>query len=898
VSVEVRLLGPVEAVADGGSVSLGGPRQRALLALLALAEGPVSTDRLADELWGGRPPAAAETTLRSYVSRLRSALGREAVVARGGGYALALDRERLDVHRFERLLEQGRAELARGGAGLARERLDAALALWRGPALQDVGDVASLAEEARRLEELRLACVEERIEARLTLGRHDELVAELQALVRREPLRERLRRQLVLALYRSGRQAEALAAYHDARRTLDEELGLEPGPELRELEVAILRQELPAAPPAAMRDNLPAPTTSFVGRERELAELGALLREHRLVTLTGMGGSGKTRLALRLAAAQAGAWADGVWLADLTAVADPALVPATVAAAVGADGPEFLLDYVRTRELLLVLDNCEHLVDACAELVAAVLPASPHVRVLATSRLPLGVPGELDYALDPLAEGDAVRLFVDRATAVRRDLQPDATVGAICRALDGLPLAIELAAARAKALSAPEIADRLDDRLRFLRAWQRVADPRHRTLETTMDWSYELLGSAEQELLRRLAVFAGGATADAVSEVCLAGDRERAEELVARLVDWSLVRVDGGEATRYRLLETVRQYATAKLAADPAAEDVRRRHAEHFHRLAEAANLSVASLGRGPQQPGLVLAEQHNMRAALDWAAAADVELALRIMLALENFWITQAPAEGERRYANLLSRADGVDVALRAAATRDYAACFDVQHRVEEARRLYELSIGLWREAADEVGVANGMFRVGVIEAMSGNNGAARRIWEDCLRVFRELGDDVGVIQAVGNLGGLDLTEGNPERGLKMIDEAAAMADEAGWSWWVGRALISSAEWSVLHGHVDEGERRARNALEISSAAANRQETLLALAVLARAAAARGDAARAAALWSTVEATDAGPGRFGAFDRDEYRACMPEPPWPEPLPLHAAVALALDREP
>jgi predicted ATPase/DNA-binding SARP family transcriptional activator len=894
VTVEIRVLGPVEALVDDRTAALGGPRQRALLALLALADAPVSADRLADELWRGSPPAGAGKTLRSYVSRLRAALGRDAVVVRGGGYALALDRETLDARRFEQLLAQGRDELERRAAGLAADRLHAALGLWRGPALGGVGDVPALADEARRLEELRLACLEERIEADLALGRHDALVPELQSLVQREPLRERAWRQLGVALYRGGRQAEALAALREARRLLDEELGLEPGAELRELEGAILRQEVAAAAPASARHNLPAATTSFVGRERELAELGERLRRHRLVTLTGMGGSGKTRLALQLAQRQAGAWADGVWLADLTAVADAALVPAAAAEAVGADGPELLLEHLRTRELLLVLDNCEHLVAACAELVERVLPGSPNVSVLATSRLPLGVAGELDYTLDPLRDDEAVRLFVERATAVRRDLQPDESVDAVCRALDGLPLAIELAAARAKALSAGEIAARLDDRLRFLRAWQRVADPRHRTLETTMDWSYELLGPPERELLRRLAVFAGGATLAAVSDVCFDGDSGRAEELLARLVDWSLVRAERGEPTRYRLLETVRQYASAKVANDAGAEEVRRRHAEHFLALAESANLSVESLGRGRQQPGLVLAEQHNLRAALDWASDADVELALRIMLALENFWITQAPAEGERRYARLLADSAAVDVRVRAGAVRDHAACLDVQRRLDEARELYERSIALWREAGDDREVANGRFRVGLMEIMSGNVAEGRRIWEECLRAFRALDDEIGVIQAVGNLGGLELDRGDPEAGLRMIDEAAATAAEVGWSWWVGRALIDSAEWQVAHGDAADAARRAREALALFWAAGNRQESVLALAVLARAAAAAGDDDRALVLWAAVEAADQGPSRFGAFDRDDYRACMPPGPCPEPLALDQAVSLAL----
>jgi predicted ATPase/DNA-binding SARP family transcriptional activator len=894
VTVDIRVLGPVEAFAGERAVALGGPRQRALLALLALADAPVSADRLADELWRGSPPAAAEKTLRSYVSRLRSALGRDAVVARAGGYALALEPEALDARRFELLLAQGREELARGAAGLAADRLQAALELWRGHAIGGVGEVAALAEEARRLDELRVACLEERIDADLALGRHDALVPELQALVRREPLRERLWHRLALALYRSGRQAEALAALREAKQLLDEELGLEPGAELRELEGAILRHELAPAIPAAAHHNLPSSATSFVGRTRELADVSERLRRHRLVTLTGMGGSGKTRLALELATRQAGSWTDGVWLVDLTAVADAALVKAAAAAAVGAETPDLLLEHLRPRELLLVLDNCEHLVDACAELVEAILPASPNVRVLATSRVPLGVQGELDYALDPLGDGEAVELFVERATAVRRDLQPDESVVAICRALDGLPLAIELAAARAKALSADEIAARLDDRLRFLRAWQRVADPRHRTLEATIDWSYDLLGDGERELLRRLAAFAGGATLDAVADVCFEGDRERAEELLARLVDWSLVRADRGGPTRYRLLETVRQYGAAKLAVDPAAGEVRKRHAEHFRAVAESANLSVESVGRGLQRPELALAEQHNLRAALDWAAEADVELALSIMLALENFWITQAPAEGERRYAELLEHADVVDLRLRAGAVRDYGACFDVQHRLDEARAEYERSVALWRQAGDERGVANGMFRIGLMEIMSGNTSEGRRIWEDCLRAFRALGDEIGVIQAVGNLGGLELESGNVEEGLRMIDEAAAMAARVGWTWWLGRALIDSAEWHVAHGDAAEGERRAREALSLFRDAGNRQECVLALAVLARAAARLGADERALELWAAVEAADQGPSRFGAFDRDAYRACMPPGELPEPLPLDDAVDLAL----
>ena len=393
-AVEFSLLGPVEATVGGHAVPLGGRRQQALLALLLLELGrPVSADRLLEELWLGDPPAGGATTLRSYVSRLRRALGPGIVVAQRGGYALLTTPERVDAHQFERLLREGRDALARDAPGLASERLNAALALWRGRALADVCDGGSLAIGAGRLEELRLTCIEERIDADLALARHDALVPELRALVQEEPLRERLWRQLVLALYRSGRQAEALAAYREARKLLYSELGIEPGEELKELERAILRQEVAPATPGTARNNLPAPTTSFVGRRRELAEIERLLREHRLVTLTGMGGSGKTRLALQAARGQTGAWADGIWLVDLTAVADPELVAGATGATLSVpDAPQndllgAVVAHLRPRELLLVLDNCEHLAEACAVLAEAVLRNCPNVRILATSRV-------------------------------------------------------------------------------------------------------------------------------------------------------------------------------------------------------------------------------------------------------------------------------------------------------------------------------------------------------------------------------------------------------------------------------------------------------------------------------------------------------------------------------
>ena len=526
VAPDFRLLGPVEAVVDGRTLRLGGRRQRALLALLLLERGhPVSADRLVEELWHGRAPPGAAKSIRSYVSRLRTALNGEKLVARPPGYALEVSSHRVDIHRFEGLFRLGQEALARGAAGLAADRLHAALALWRGPALADVADDGILAFEAKRLGELRLSCLEQRIESDLALGRHAELAAELESLVREEPLREGLWRQLMLVLYRCDRQAEALKAYRRASRALAE-LGLEPSEELRKLERRILRHELDGAARGDDRHNLPAQLTSFVGRKREFAEIEDLLRQHRLLTLTGVGGSGKTRLAVEVATAQVGVWPGGVWLIDLTTLQDPGLLPRAVASVLAVQerptvtAPRALLEHLRASELLLVLDNCEHLVDACGELAGLLLRDCPHLRMLATSRIPLPTAGGLEYPVDPLPvppesasvgelrRSPSVQLFLERGRAVRRDISEAderlVVIARICRELDGLPLAIELAASRAKALSLEEIAERLRDRFRFLRSWRRIADPRHQTLQATMDWSYELLSDDQRTLLAQM----------------------------------------------------------------------------------------------------------------------------------------------------------------------------------------------------------------------------------------------------------------------------------------------------------------------------------------------------------------------------------------------------------
>ncbi|MFC9678000.1 BTAD domain-containing putative transcriptional regulator [Streptomyces sp. NPDC056949] len=847
------VLGPLTVRdGDGDPVAVPEVKVRALLAALLVHEGrPVSADRLIDGLWGDDLPGNPANALQAKVSQLRKALGRDRVVRQAPGYRLRLDEtgDGVDADRFLSLVDRA------GSATGPRERaelLTEALELWRGPAYADFADEEFVRTAAQRLTEQRLAVREERAEALLESGDLTLLTGELADLVARHPLRERLRAVQLRALYRSGRQSEALASYAELRGRLADELGLDPSPELAALHEAILRQDpalapSPAAPagaapptPERPRSNLPAPLTALVGRERSLAGIGQLLATERLVTLTGPGGVGKTRLAVEAARRIQDA-PDGVWLVELAgergSVADLAQV---VSATLGlrddalsgppgqgaASTPEQrLATALRDRRTLLVLDNCEQVVDSVARLAETLLGRAPHLRILATTQEPLCVTGETVHLVEPLEPADAASLFTARAAAASPGFSTDeatpeirAAVLEICRRLDGIPLALEMAATRVRALGVRELAVRLEDRFRVLTSGRRGAPPRQQTLRAVIDWSWELLSVSERTVLRRLAVHRDGCTLAAAEEVCAGGGVRHDEvlDLVTRLVDRSLVVVvPGPGGPRYRLLESVAAYAEERLHETDELAAVRHRHLRHYAELAERAEPRLRGGGQR-EWLGRLDAETANLRAALDEAtrrastsgATGD---AVRLATDLSWWWLVRgrlsearralsavlsvAPSAGELR---VLSDAFGLMTGEQPSA----AACPDVAitDPVRRGRAVWFSAYGLFRSgdlAASEEAVSRALAAFAAVDDRWGTaaalglrsmhaliRGDLDALGRDGLRsatLFRELGDRWGELQTVEPLAALAEIKGEYAESARRHEEGLRMARELG---------------------------------------------------------------------------------------------------------------------
>ncbi|MBB4908474.1 AfsR/SARP family transcriptional regulator [Actinophytocola algeriensis] len=896
-SVDLRLLGPLEATGPGGALRLSGGRQRALLALLALrAPAVVSRAQLVDALWGTAPPPTAVKTLHSHLARVRQAmvpagLGSLLVTA-GPGYALRLPPGTLDIDRFAEHLRAGRLALGAGDAAGAAARLRAGVALWRGDPLADCPVAEWGLAEVDRLREAGIGAAEALAEADLARGEHAAAVDDLERLLTRHPLRERPWELLMIAHHRAGRQAEALRTYRRARAVLVAELGVEPGAELRRLEAAVLAGAAEVDPVTAPPRPAPVVTApvaamaeapGLVGRHRELADVRRLLDRARLVTLTGPGGCGKTRLATSAVTAF-----PAPVVIDLTPVTDPGLVADAVATALGApERPDLgRVDTVveaLSGERLVVLDNCEHLVRACAELVVRLLAACPGLTVLATSREALRVADEVTYEVPPLAVPDpdvprtlpelavydAVRLFLDRAAEQGvRDFGDDdaAAIARLCAALDGLPLAIELAAARTPVLTPAQIVRRLRDRFGLLTYG--VAGPaHHRTLRATLAWSHDSLTAAEATLFGRLAVFAGGFTVDAAEAV--GGTLDALTGLVAK----SLVRRQGGTG-RFTMLETIAAYAAEQLPADDPAH---RGHAEYFLALAEEADAEPAG-----DRLRELRADHDNLRTAMAWfASRPDPAGELRLAAALCRYCHLHGHyREGRQWLARALSRTGDDPALAKALAGAASLALFECdyaqaaahataglahaagdhrlvgrlqrllgsvareQARYPEALRWYTASRESFRAAADLFGVAyshqlagatawlagdldsagahlmvsltrlrelddskgaaSSLAYLGAVAHHRGDDGTARRLLEEALDTFGQLEFKEGIAWALNLLGLSEHAEGRPARAAELLCTSLAHHRELGDRWRQASVLEALAAVACSTGEPD----------------------------------------------------------------------------------------------
>ncbi len=1091
--MDYRLLGPLEFMDGPEPVTIGGAKSRVLLTRLLIDAGRVvSADSLVEAMWGESPPEKPTGALQVHVSRLRSVVGEGVIVTRPPGYLIRIDPDELDLEVCERLIEEGRRALREDAPGLAADKLRQADRLYRGRPLEGLADEDFARPVAVRFEELRVGAIEDRVEADLALGRHGELIPELEGLVALHPWRERLWGQLMLALYRAGRQADALRVYRQAAETLGEELGLEPGPELRKLEDDILMQRvelswqppvasgpesdevgfllwevkgvldplttesvrraiaeavrespgspmkgLPGAsgyvvfqpeqalalalsvgaiihdaghdalgvaldvgafeerngratglalhqclrllktghagqillgaaatdrlsqflpseaglvdlgphrlpgvtapvavhqlqapgwrtefPPlrlsAAAATNLPTQLTTFLGRQLELGQVGTLIEDHRLVTLTGPGGAGKTRLALQAAADRVGSHPDGVWLVELAALTEPDQVVKAALEAVGGveqanrEMTGVLTERLQDADALLVFDNCEHLIDATADLVAHLLRSCRGVRVLATSRQALGVPGEWVWPVatlivpDPdhlrgaeeLLRYEAVQLFVERARALRPGFELDqanaSAVARICRRVDGLPLAVELAAARIRSLSPLQIADRLDQAVDLLGGGARTALPRHQTLRATLDWSHELLSDQEQVLYRRIGTFQGGCTLDAVTLVCSDPPLSPEEmiDLLDRLIEKSLLMtIDAVAGTRYFMLETIRDHSCSKLEEAGEGPRLTEAHARYFLDFAQQARMPM----RGPHRKewlDRLEADRSNLRLAVSyWAGRAE---GLLMAASLSDYWLSRGHLqEGWNTLASLLvangmldsvsarARLGAASVAIQlghldtaeallqeALATGEELGDREVtgeahngfgvliarRRNWDESRSEFMLAIADHEAVGDYWWKARALANLGVTLLHSGDVNGSLTVTEQALATFRQLGDDYWVAKLSNNLAVMTHTAGHSSYGLDLVEDAVRLSERLGDRLDLSNHLSTLGEIHLDRDEIDAAADAFRRSLENAYAVGSVWESAGRLVYLAAVAAKKDQWYRAAKLLAAAD--------------------------------------------
>jgi predicted ATPase/DNA-binding SARP family transcriptional activator len=873
--IEIGLLGRVVVEADGGPVILHGLLEEALLARLALEPGrTVSSGRLIGDLWGEKVGLDPTSNLWTLVHRLRRALGADGGLVRraSGGYALTLPPDHVDVGRFEMIVGQVHDRSAPLTVDQGRSLLRQAFGLWRGKPLAGLENLPFHRAQEARLAAAHLALAVELVDAEIAAGKHAEVVSELEGLVAEYPFEERLWAQLMTALYRCGSQTAALRTGSKLRTMLADELGIGPSPMVQALEAAILAQDpkldwsptseptpLSLAAAAAVRperasdfgaqgvndlgrpeprsqhqtgglpvgfpglwspdraepaNNLPQYLSTFVGRPAELAEIRSLVNSSRLVTLTGAGGSGKTRLALEVARRLLDTSNRGVFFVDLAPIAEADQVPGALAAAMGARQKagrsltELLVEVLADQDLLIILDNCEHLVDACAKLADRLNRSCPQVHLLATSREPLGIDGERVYRVPPLSlpsagaasldeirGSDAVELFFERARAHDPTFALDGStaglVTSICRKLDGMPFAIELAAARSASMSLSYLNDRLDQRLRLLTEGARTALPRQRTLRATVDWSFDLLSGPEQAVLLRLSVFSGGFELEAAEALWATGSPAVPEvaELLGSLVNKSLVVAERSSGSlRYRLLETIRQYAAERFLAaegDVAARQVRNDHAQFYLGLAETAAPELMGRRQGEWFKRLDL-EWDNIRAALGFLFAEPdrTEELLRLGVALQRFYGSRGHLEAIATLRGALERPDPVPTSLRARAlcftghVVSYTLGIDSRLEMRTARQLCQKGLEMAREIDDAKLVAEALYALAWTAHMQGEADQAALLGQEALQVARAVGDPRLVGLALSCLA---REEAAPARRRTLWLEALACLRQAG---------------------------------------------------------------------------------------------------------------------